>query len=214
MNEWVGEGDMTVAGFPQAKKWTSACRVLFVVVQLAGNPADNGADALAPNRGGVYEANFSAEHPSAIQEAWVSAPDEYPGWPRGVEVAPGQGPPPPVGLIGRISQKGVFERLSREGTYARHDGLWVSCLQDPSLSRPHVAYAIGRSAGNAVKRNRLRRQLRHLMAARASTLRPAWYLVGVSSGASITPVESRLAAALTLVHNRLDLIKTSPTVTQ
>ncbi len=195
---------MTVAGFPQAKKWTSACRVLVVVVLSAGFPGDNGADALAPNRGGVHEAYISAEQSSSSQEARVSASDEHPGRSCGAEVAPGQGPPPHLGLIGKISQKDVFGRLSREGSYARHLGLWVSCLDDPSLSGPHVAYAIGRSVGNAVRRNRLRRQLRHLMAGREASLRSAWYLVGIASGTAATPLEPRLSVALTTVHARLD----------
>jgi ribonuclease P protein component len=115
-------------------------------------------------------------------------------------------------LIGRISQKDVFVRLQREGTYARIDGLWVSCLEDPTLTGPHVGYAIGRSAGNAVKRNRVRRQLRHLMTARASMLRPAWYLVGLAAGGAAAPLDSRLDAALERVHQRLTTPPSPPKV--
>jgi ribonuclease P protein component len=167
---------------------------------------------LAPNRGGVYEANISAQQSAAIEEARVSAPDEYPGWSCGAEVAPGQGPPPPLGLIGRISQKGVFGRLHREGTYARDHGLWVSCLEDASLDRPHVAYAIGKAAGNAVTRNRLRRQLRHLMAARETTLRRAWYLVGVGALDASTPLDQCLDGVLGVAHRRID--QSSPKVSK
>ena len=188
--------------------------MLTVVVQSVGVLADEGADALAPNRGGVHEANFPAEQSPAIQEARFPPSHEHAGGPRGAEVASGQGPPPPLGLIGRISQKGVFGRLQREGTYARVDGLWVSCLDDPQLTIPHVGYAIGRSAGNAVRRNRLRRQLRHLMAARASTLRPAWYLVGLSAGGATSPLEPRLDAALERVHQRIHTAASAPVVTK
>jgi len=54
-------------------------------------------------------------------------------------------------------------------------------LLDPTLSRPHVGYAIGRTVGNAVTRNRARRRLRAALAARAPGLRPGWYVVGAAS---------------------------------
>jgi ribonuclease P protein component len=52
-------------------------------------------------------------------------------------------------------------------------------LTDSSLSQAHVGYAIGRSVGNAVLRNRIRRQLREILIIRESALQPGWYLVGV-----------------------------------
>jgi ribonuclease P protein component len=51
-------------------------------------------------------------------------------------------------------------------------------LADPNLDGARVAYAIGRTAGNAVRRNRVRRQLRELM--RGRSLEPGLYLVGLS----------------------------------
>jgi ribonuclease P protein component len=52
-------------------------------------------------------------------------------------------------------------------------------LTDASLSQAHVGYAIGRSVGGAVLRNRIRRQLRVLVSTRESALQPGWYLIGV-----------------------------------
>lgn len=66
-------------------------------------------------------------------------------------------------------------------------------LLDPSLSRPHVGYAIGRSVGNAVTRNRARRRLRAALAARSSSLRPGWYVVGASAEVATCP-SARLGA--------------------
>ena len=49
---------------------------------------------------------------------------------------------------------------------------------------PHVAYALGRSTGSAVVRNRLRRQLRSIVRPAASRLSPGWYLLGADSRAT------------------------------
>lgn len=56
-------------------------------------------------------------------------------------------------------------------------------LVDPTLSFPHVGYAIGRQIGGAVERNRLRRRLRAIMSTHDMELAPGWYLFGVSGAA-------------------------------
>jgi ribonuclease P protein component len=53
-------------------------------------------------------------------------------------------------------------------------------LLDSSLSQPHVGYALGRSYGSAVRRNRLRRQLRELVKIYESSLLPGVYVFGAS----------------------------------
>ena len=53
-------------------------------------------------------------------------------------------------------------------------------LLDSSLSQPHVGYALGRSYGSAVRRNRLRRQLRELVKIHESSLLPGVYVFGAS----------------------------------
>jgi ribonuclease P protein component len=53
-------------------------------------------------------------------------------------------------------------------------------LLDSSLSQPHVGYALGRSYGSAVRRNRLRRQLRELVKTYESSLLPGVYVFGAS----------------------------------
>ena len=56
-------------------------------------------------------------------------------------------------------------------------------LTDSTLSVPLVGYALGRSFGSAVRRNRLRRQIRELVKARESLIAPGVYVFGASSRA-------------------------------
>jgi ribonuclease P protein component len=72
-------------------------------------------------------------------------------------------------LIGRIHERREFERLSRHGRRARTETLWCRYLDEPQSVPPRIAFAIGRSVGPAVVRNRLRRRLRALAADRART---------------------------------------------
>ncbi len=86
-------------------------------------------------------------------------------------------------MTGRIHERTIFARLRREGSFVRSGPLWCSVLLDPSLSQPHVAYALGRPVGSAVARNRLRRRLREVVRANSEGLAPGWYLVGADAPA-------------------------------
>ena len=57
-------------------------------------------------------------------------------------------------------------------------------LLDESCDGPHVGYALSRHVGSAVRRNRLRRQLRELVKVREDALRPGWYVFGASPKAT------------------------------
>ena len=75
-------------------------------------------------------------------------------------------------------------------------------LTDSSLQNAHVGYAIGRNVGGAVLRNRIRRQLRSLLEAKADQLPAGWYLVGAQprvgtmSWAELGATVDQLAAKL------------------
>lgn len=60
----------------------------------------------------------------------------------------------------------------------RSGAIWCVMIPDPSMSVPHVAFAIGRVHGSAVTRNRLRRQLRELLRNVSDRLIPGLYLIG------------------------------------
>jgi ribonuclease P protein component len=88
-------------------------------------------------------------------------------------------------LIGRIHERRAFERLQRHGRRATTGTLWCRYVDDPAVTPPAVAFSVGRAVGGAVARNRLRRRLRAIIAARAgSDLLPHGHLlVGARVGA-------------------------------
>jgi ribonuclease P protein component len=83
--------------------------------------------------------------------------------------------------IGRLRERREFERLTRDGLRAGTETLWCRYLPDPGVVPPRVGFAIGRSVGPAVARNRVRRRLRAALEslAGAPLLRHGWLLVGV-----------------------------------
>jgi len=85
-------------------------------------------------------------------------------------------------LIWRIRDRQSFRRLSVEGRRIRSGALWCTFVPDPNLSPPRVAFALGRTLGPAVVRNRLRRRLRVVLA--AADLPPGLYLVGARQDAA------------------------------
>lgn len=78
-------------------------------------------------------------------------------------------------------------------------------LKDSSVQTAHVGYAIGRNMGNAVLRNRIRRQLRSLLDARSHQLPAGWYVIGTQPrvgslswndlGSTVDQLLAKMAAA-------------------
>lgn len=82
---------------------------------------------------------------------------------------------------------------------------------------PRVAYAVGRSVGGAVVRNRVRRRLAGSMAARAAALAPGAYLVGAgprAAEASFLELDGWLDAALSTLAERGDRTAAGSAVTR
>ncbi len=76
---------------------------------------------------------------------------------------------------------------------------------DPELSQPKVGYVLGRAFGSAVRRNRVRRQLRELVKARESRLQPGVYVFGASPrvhGADFADLGRQLDRLLTKCAER------------
>ena len=100
-------------------------------------------------------------------------------------------------MITKIHEREAFLRLRRDGSRFQTGPLWCSYLLDPDLTPPQVAFAIGRSLGSAVHRNRLRRRLRAILSECA--VPPGLMLIG----ASPTVVELSFDELTQTVHQLL-----------
>ncbi len=101
----------------------------------------------------------------------------------------------------RVTRRSSFDALRRSGRRVRQGPLTVTWLPPNEGERaapPRVAFAIGRAAGNAVIRNRIRRRLRAALQdqrARGALPSGTYLLSGAASLASMP--WSELTAALT-----------------
>ncbi len=128
----------------------------------------------------MREADLPAEQPEAQKEARISSADEEPGGSCCAAVTPSARPRSDFGLIHRVRSHATFAALAR--VRPRRDGpVWVRRVDGVGICPPEVAYAIGRASGNAVMRNRLRRQLRAVVHHHQGLLMPgSAYLIGVT----------------------------------
>lgn len=147
------------------------------------------------------EAHLPAEEAASQPQARFPPPHVGPRRPVDHQGPAPQGPSQALCLIDRVSGRDAFRRFRADGIRARSGPLTVVATPFGSTERPAVAFALPRTVGSAVVRNRLRRQLR--AAARSlqedGLLPPASYLVIVrpaARGATMTTLRDHLAAAV------------------
>ncbi|MGA2520512.1 MAG: ribonuclease P protein component [Acidimicrobiales bacterium] len=89
----------------------------------------------------------------------------------------------------RIRDRSTFDVLRRQGRRSRrgHVTVTYAAVGDEPVAR--VAYAVGRRAGGAVDRNRLRRRLRAAVSDIVGSLRPGAYLVSAGRDTARLPFE-------------------------
>ena len=149
------------------------------------------------------EAHIPTEHPEAGEEARVPPPDVDQGGPGDHLVPSSQGPPQPVGLIWTVRDRATFEALRTSGRRVRRGPITVTWLAGDPAEPPRVAYAIGRRAGGAVVRNRIRRRLRAITREVGAQLRPGAYLFGATAAAaslSYGDLRATVCQALRALH--------------
>jgi ribonuclease P protein component len=134
----------------------------------------------------MREEDVPAQQPEAQEEARLPPAHALAQRPRRDRAAAIQGSQPPVGLIWAIRDRASFRALTT-GARRRRGVLTVTTAPSQSPGPPRVAYAIGRRAGGAVERNRIRRRLRAVVREERAVLRPdALYLVSAGPAASTT----------------------------
>jgi ribonuclease P protein component len=93
----------------------------------------------------------------------------------------------------------VFDRFRTDGRRFRHGLVRCTWISDAAAVPPRVGYGIGRAAGGAVVRNRVRRRLRAAVRAEADVFPPGWYLLSAGSAAATAEYGSLRASVHALV---------------
>lgn len=132
------------------------------------------------------EAHVPAQQPSSFEEARLPRPYGRPRWPQGPSFASTQGPSQAQRLIDSIRYRWEFAQLRTDGQYRRSGPLGLRVVRLSELPAPRVAFAIGKSVGNAVTRNKIRRRLREALRHldQDERIAPGRYLIIVSPQAS------------------------------
>ncbi len=105
------------------------------------------------------ETYLPTKQPQASPQARFPCPYRHPRRPRRSPFPPGQGASSSQRVITSIARRRTFSELRRDGRRVRHGSVRLNFLP-LETTRPQVAFAIGRSFGNAVERNRGRRRLK------------------------------------------------------
>jgi ribonuclease P protein component len=102
--------------------------------------------------------------------------------------APAPNPAAPRSQLWRITDRSSFQELRRHGRRARRGPVTVTWLAD-SPTHPRAAFVVGKAAGGAVTRNRIKRRLRAgLRELQATVGLPAGtYLVGAGAEVASMP---------------------------
>jgi ribonuclease P protein component len=152
------------------------------------------------------ETDVPAEQPETQEETRLSSPDAQSSGPRGDSTPAQQGPLQALRLIWRVRGQASFRALAR-GRRRAAGHLEVRTVVLGSIEEPpRVAYAVGRSVGNAVTRNRVRRRLRSATTENADLLQPgSGYLVRAHAAAASAPsaeLSTTLRAILSFLAGR------------
>jgi ribonuclease P protein component len=147
----------------------------------------------------MREAHVPAQQPEAEEEAWIPQPHALEGRTRGHPVATQPRSQATVSLIWRVRDRAAFAALSG-ARRARRGPVTLRYVTDPEAGPPRVAFAVGRSAGGAVARNRVRRRLRAAITGLEEQLGPGSYLFGADDRVVRMPFAELSDAVAALVR--------------
>lgn len=99
--------------------------------------------------------------------------------------------------VGRLRGRRAFADLAQRGRTVRSGPLRVRYLAAPSPvddQAARVGYAIGKKAGSAVERNRIRRRLRAAVSTATIPLTSGFYLISADSSTAEAPFSALVDA--------------------
>jgi ribonuclease P protein component len=134
----------------------------------------------------MREAHVPAQQPETEEDTRFPRAHAHPRRPGRDQGPAPAGPFPALGLILPVRARATFQALSR----ARRRTAGVVTLRfvpGAPGDEPRLAVATGRTIGNAVTRNRVRRRLRAAVMAHRDDLVGGAYLVGGSRAAATVP---------------------------
>ena len=180
---------------------TLACRLRI----LAGSFSE-------PN----HEAHLPTEQPPSQEDPRLSCAHGHQGRPTGAEPSSRQGPqasrgltadaPPPASSVPRgrfprdlrLTDKPQFDLVHREGLRVS-DGLFTVIARPNGLGHARLGLAVGvRAAGNAVRRNRVKRVVRETFRATQQELPSVDLVVNAKPGAGQASTAALRASVLAL----------------
>jgi ribonuclease P protein component len=132
-------------------------------VPINRNRHSRGADSCPRYSEDHNEAAVSAQRAQAGKEAWFPLAHEHPRRTRCSPVPSVEGSRPPVGMIDRLAGREDFARVRAEGVRHGRGPVRLVSRRDPASTNARFAFAIPRSVGNAVVRNRIRRRVKAVL---------------------------------------------------
>src|SRR5215831_11458571 len=131
----------------------------------------------------MREADVSAQQSEAQEDPRIPGPDAVARWACSDSGPPSARPQATRRLIWRVRDRATFDALAQ--ARPRRAGPVRVRSAPHRAGPPAVGYAVGRRAGNAVDRNRLRRRLREAVRTHADLLEPdTAYLVDADPSAA------------------------------
>jgi ribonuclease P protein component len=145
----------------------SASTGTLVLSASRAGPLPRRSRAVHPRRQ-RREADVPAQHQETQEDPRFPHPYADTRWARRAAVAPDAWPEAALGLIWRIRDRATFAALAR-APRRRVGPISLRCVPGDPTCPARVAYAVGRKAGSAVDRNRIRRRLRAAVAESAAS---------------------------------------------
>jgi ribonuclease P protein component len=106
----------------------------------------------------------------------------------------------------RLRHRAEFSEAVRQGHRAAVHGLVIHVWSNTTVAPARAGFVVGKVVGPAVVRNRVRRRLRHLVAARLDRLQPGTLLVVRATPPAATASYASLGDALDRVLDRVSRV--------